>query len=364
MLTVTATNLPRLMNCNGSRLMGGAPPPVNPDDSVKDEGNAADWLVGEVHSGRFTVEELIDRKAPNGVYITPEMVEYLEEYLKWVMRGGHTEFDTSHACANWQINGRADHVLYDNKTKTLYISDLKYGWGIVEPEMNWTLVSHAISWIGQHTGHRCVETVVLQIFQPRPHHAEGRTRSWTIDREKLNELYVQINQTLSDPSDILNTGEHCYGCPSLAFCPAARKAEMNAIDASEKAFTDEIDNDNLTFQLDHLKRAKKVLEQLEKAYIDLAMNRLKQGEVIQNYAVENNLANRSWKSHVTSEFMNILTGEEVCKKTLITPKQAEGKGVSPEVVANLTERKPKGFKLVRVDANARAKKLFNQKEGN
>ncbi len=358
MLTVTADKLPRFMACNGSRLMGGAMPPIEADDTVRDEGNAADWLVGQVHSGAHAAEELVDRKAPNGVYITAEMVDFLEEYLKWVSQGGHVEIDTSHAGENWQVNGRADHAVYYETNRTLYIADLKFGWSIVEPENNWTLISHAVGWFRKYG--RQVDHVVFMIFQPRPHHPAGRVRSWSITGAELFAFALQIGQTLSFPNDMLNTGSHCYRCPALAICPAARKAQMNAIDTSERAFIDNIDNDNLSFQLDHLKRAIKVLEQMEDAYSELALYRLKDGQVVKNYSVENELTNRAWQDHVTPEFAQILTGKDLTKKQLITPAQAEKMGVAKEVVASLTERRQKGFKLIRVDADTKAKKLFNQ----
>jgi hypothetical protein len=357
MLIVTATDLPRLMACNGSRLMGGANPPVDSDNVVRDEGNAADWLVQQIYNGHFTAEELIDRKAPNGIYITAEMVEFLEPYIH---RPGVIELDTSHAGANWQVNGRADRVNYIRETATLKVDDLKYGWSIVEPEENWTLISHVMGFMAQNPSYP-VERAELTIFQPRPHHPDGPVRTWHIDRARIAELYAQMNATLSNPTDILNTSPNCYRCPALAICPAARKAQMNGIEASENAFVDNIDNDNLSFQLDHVARAMKLLKQMHDAYSELALYRLKAGQVVRNYSVENELANRSWLDHVTPEFMQMITGKDISQKQLISPAQAEKMGITPEVVSAMTTRKQKGFKLARVDADKKAKKLFGGK---
>lgn len=359
MLTVTATELPRLMACNGSRLMGSSTSLVQTDDTVRDEGNAAHWLVEQVHAGHFTVEELIDRKAPNGIYITSEMVGYLEEYLKAIREGGYVEIDTSHGTLSWQINGRADLAKYHAPTKHLRIADLKYGWSIVEPENNWTLISHAIGYIAQHNLE--FSTITFTIYQPRAYHPAGRIRSWQIDHEQLKELWKQLATTLTTPNDILNTGKHCYNCPALATCPAARKAQMNAVDASEKAFVDEIDNEELSFQLDHMKRAIDVLKQQEKAYNEEALNRIKQGQIVNNYSLDHELTNRMWQKHVNPDLMKILTGKDLGKKQdLITPAEAERRGVSKEVVAPFVERCNKGVKLIRMDANTKANKLFNQ----
>lgn len=363
MLTVTATDLPRLMACNGSRLMGGGQPPIQGDDAVRSEGNAVDWLVGQVFNRIHTAEELIDRKAPNGVYITLEMVEYLEEYLKAIGTVGNgvmIERDTSFTRADrWQINGRADLLCYDAANAHLTVGDLKYGWAIVEPEENWALISHAIGFMQQNPAIP-VASITFVIYQPRPHHPAGRVRSWPIDVKHLRQLAIQLDEMLCNPSDLLRTSQHCYRCPALATCPAARKAQMNGIDAAEMAFVDNIDNDTLSFQLDHLKRASKMLEQLEKAYGELALFRMKQGQVIQNYSIENELTNRQWMDHLTPEFVEILTGKELTKKQLITPAQAEKLGVAKDVVNTLTERRQKGFKIVRADANAKAQQMFGK----
>lgn len=363
MLIVTATDLPRLMSCNGSRLMGGAMPPVETNDAVRDEGNAAHWVVQKIWLGEFTAEELIDRKAPNGIYVTSEMMEYLDEYIKAATsnKTNAIEIDMSHNFgAVWQVNGRADLVKYNPVEYHLEIADLKYGWSIVEPENNWTLISHIFGFMVQNPKLR-VDTAMITIYQPRPHHANGRVRSWPISRAQLNELYEQLNNTLSNPSDALNTSPHCYRCPALAICPAARKAQFNAIEASEKAFVDNIDNVNLSFQLDHLARAQKFLDQIYDAYSELALHRMKEGQIIQNYSIENEMTNRVWKEGVTPELIQMMTGRDLTKKKeLITPAQAEKQGVPKEVVAAFTERRQKGFKLIRANANDKAKKMFGE----
>lgn len=363
MLSVIATDLPRLIPCNGSRLMAATLPAVDAADASKDEGNAVHWLVAQIHAGKFTPKTIVGQKSPEGIFITSEMVEHVQEYINET-RHGEVEADTSHGGNGWYVRGRADAVVYDPMGGHLTIAELKYGWRIVEPEMNWTLISHVAGFIANNPD-KPVHTIDLMIFQPRPHHYAGDVRSWRIGVGDFAELYNKMAATLQSPDNMLHTGEiQCHYCPALATCPAARKAQFNAIEASEKAFSDQIDNDNLSFQLDHLKRASAMLKDLEKAYSELALYRVKGGDIVPNYSLETELTNRNWKTDLTPEFVEALTGKDLTKKQLITPKQAENAGVSKEVVAALTERHNKGVKLVRVDADAKAKKLFNQPKGN
>lgn len=363
MLSVIATDLPRLINCNGSRLMGATLPPVDAADANKDEGNAVHWLAAQIHNGKFTAETIVGQQSPEGIFITSEMVDNVEDYLT-AIAGGVVEIDTSHSGNGWHVGGRADAAVYYPARQHLTIGELKYGWRIVEPEMNWTLISHVAGFIANNPD-KPVQTIDLTVFQPRPHHFEGPVRTWPISISKFAELYNRMAATLQSPDDLLHTGEiQCHYCPALATCPAARAAQFNAIEASGKAFSDQIDNDNLSFQLDHLKRASAVLKDLEKAYGELALYRVKQGQIVPNYSTEAELTNRNWKENLTPEFVQILTGKDLSKKQLITPAQAEKAGVSKEVVAALCGRHNKGVKLVRVDADAKAKKAFKPLKGN
>ena len=356
MLTVTATELPRLISCNGSRLMGDGVAPSDTDTTDRDKGIAAHWFVQQRHAGNQVVA--CGSKAPNGIYITVEMIGYLEEYIADT-REAEIEVDTSFGAKNWHINGRSDAIHYNPGTQHLNICELKYGWHIVEPKNDWTLIAHAIGWMLKNPD-KPIQTITFTIYQPRPHHHISRVRTWNIDIQKLGELHAVIKGTLTLPNDELNSGPiQCYRCPHVTNCPAARQAEYNSIEASEMAFVDEIDNVELSFRLDQVSRALSVLKEQEKAYNDLALHRIKKGDIVKNYSLINDMTNLLWKDHVTPEIVQMITGEDLTTKKLITPTQAKNKGVSEGVIASMAERRNKGAKLVRMDADDKAKKMFN-----
>jgi len=328
------------------------------DNTVRNEGNAAHWLVEQVFKGNFEAVELIDRKAYNGEYITSEMVDYVEDYIEILKSsiGGEIEFDTSYSGQNWTVNGRADNLYY-NPNGTLIIRDLKYGYRLIEPEKNWILISHAVGFILKNPD-KIVGEVVFEIHQPRQWHHLGTVRTANYSVQEIREFSAVINNTLSSLNDELHTGSHCINCPAVAHCHAARKAELNAIDASATVFDDNISNENLDYQLDNLGRAMEVLKERKKAFEELAIDRIKSGAVINNYDVETALSNRAWKKGITPAFIKNMSGIDVSQPKLITPKQAENAGVNKEFVKSLTTRHNKGVKLVRVDANKKAQKMF------
>lgn len=368
MLTVTADELPRLMACNGSRLMEGFKSSIAVTDTDRQEGIAAHWLIEQVFNKRFGLDELVDRQAPNGVFITAEMIDNVTPYLQLIGEKGAIEYVTSFMGGGntpWQVSGRADHVSAAHGVVS--VTDFKYGWNIVEPENNWTLIAHAIGYCLNLVHHnnvnleRDVKAVEFVIVQPRPYHPAGHIRKHTITVQQLITYHKQLDAVLKNPNDALNTSQHCKHCPAMVSCPAFSKAQMNAIDASETAFNDSIPNDSLSFMLDTIKRAQEVLSQAHKAYVDLATHRLREGQIVPNYAAQTELTNRQWKDFITPEIMQTMTGKDLTKKQLLTPSQVEKAGVPKEVVDSLCERRNKGFKLVRIETEKLANKLFNLK---
>lgn len=363
MLIVTADNLPRLMNCNGSRNMAASfPADWNQFDAVdhttSDEGIAADWLASAVFNGA-DLNSLINSKHSNGVIITAEMAEHVQNYLLSI-NSGEMQAETTFAnLPLWRVGARCDHREFDHIRNILKITDLKYGRRLVEPEMNWTLIAHAVG--------TCVNEgitpvkIVLRIFQPRAYHPDGVLREWEISYPELLALYDQINNTLSNPSDTLHTGlSWCRHCHALATCPAARAASMNAIDATSLQFSDELTNDVVAFELDTLRSAQATLASRLTALEEMAAYRLKSGAIIPNYAVETQLAHTRFKPGISAMTLTIASGIDCTKPGMITPAEFKRRGGSQTVYDALTERPITGFKLVRASADKRAKKLFNR----
>lgn len=359
MLKVNASDLNRIMHCNGSLFMQPDVILSEQDNTIREEGNAAHWLALTAFTGEFTVEELIDRKAPNGIYITDDIAEHVSDYLSAIDVSPDAArfmgYENIIGNEKWRVNGRADHISVCGNI--LNIDDFKYGYTIVEPEMNWTLISHALGYITQNYGF--IPSVInFTIHQPRAPHRDGRIRTWSIDYNKLLELNSILNNTLSAPTTICQTGPHCYKCPSTRGCVARQDAEMSAIERAHDAFYAEINNDDLSERLDLIDRAMKLLKQSQTAYQELAIHRITKGEVLENYTLEKDQTNRLLVESVTPEMSRVLFGEKSLKIETKSPRQIEQSGIPSDIVNLFTERRSKGKKLVRVSADKRAKRFF------
>lgn len=360
MIRTDATNLPRLMRCIGSRILTPMVPTFENDTTVRDEGNAAHWLAYSVGQMGNSFSDLLGTKAPNGIFITDEIVDHVQEYIEYIATRftvfAAMEYETSFNGEGFEIVGRADHIAHSETV--LFVDDFKYGWRISEPENNWTLISHAIGFIIR-TGF-VPQEIVFTIHQPRPMHRLGKTRFWKISYPQLLDLYGEIQARLGNPSDELTTGPHCAKCPALYPCPAARMAGLNALEISEIAFNEELDNTQLSHEIDTLDRAQKALTDRLDALKEVAKHRLIKGEIINNYALDRSLGNTTWKKEVTPEIMKALTGIDCTVAKLATPNQIKARGVPEIAVKALTYRPETGIKLVRTTADQQARRTLKK----
>lgn len=365
MINLNASDLPRIMVCNGSVFMNEPELISSGDNTVRNEGLSAHWLVEQVHSGKFEAYELIDRKSPYGTYITTEMVDFLERYLQDIGThdtGSVIEYRNAYSFEGGIVSGRADVIKHYPNVKTFFVADLKYGWSIVEPVNNWTLISHAIGFLQQNPDAE-IENFVFAIYQPRPYHRDGIYRTLEVNRKEFDILSNTLLTTLSNlRTELITDVNVCRKCPHFTSCPAARKANMNAIDVTEQLFDDTLSNDQLMIELTKLENAYDLIKGMKNSYVELAEYRLKNGQQIKGYGLEYQVSNTSWIDGVTPQALLMLTGEEYSVKKLMTPTQAKREGLSEEVFTSLTERRKIGVRLTKLDVNDKATKLFGKKE--
>lgn len=350
------------MQCFGSSQMPVIVPSVDDDQTVRDEGNAAHYMAQMVFTGQATLEQLTGHRAYNGTVMDADMARHVKHYLE-SLDCGEMEVVTSFGNDRWQVNARADHISwrchpndqYENPI-TLTVDDFKYGRRLVEPDMNWTLIAHAVGYC--QTKNIMPDEIVLRIHQPRRYHPDGPLREWRISYRELCDLYLQIDQRLSVGDTTLRTGPACAKCQANATCPAFREASMNAIDAASVLFSDDMPAEALSAELDLLEHASSVINDRLKALKELTLHRLRQGDVIPMYAADTQYAHRKFK--FDAQALKVWTGIDATEPKLITPAEYERRGVPEGLLKLLTERPVTGIKLIRVDPSKRAERLLKK----
>lgn len=353
MLSTTATELPRIMKCIGSRLMPAALP-ADYDLEPRLEGNAADWLAEQLFNG---ADVPVGTKAPNGWVVTDDMLEHVRLYLD-ALDCGDMQVVTTFAGDGWEVRGRADHIKY--RDGVLTVDDLKYGHRIVSPVENWTLLAHAIGWCQQSVAAGTApHTVVLRIIQPRPYHVDGPVREWRCSYADLIGYYRAIADRLINPDNTLTSGiEQCVRCHARYDCPAFDRSAWNALDVMMDAFHDDMPNNVLAYEHEQFQHAEQIIKTKREATEELMTYRIKSGQVIEGYALEQRHGQRKWAAGMTGALLSAATGVSLTKDGVVTPAEAERRGVDPAVVASLTTRPLIGAKLSKVDPNAMVRRVF------
>ena len=135
----------------------------------------------------------------------------------WVEHG----FDLSHIFPG--CHGTADVVIYNPIKKLLIVIDYKHGAGIlVDVEENLQLQYYGLGALTTLKEIGDIETVKLQVIQPRIDHADGYTRSWNIDSLDLFDFAIDLQKfakATTEKNAPLVPGEHCRFCVAAAICP-------------------------------------------------------------------------------------------------------------------------------------------------
>lgn len=361
MLKVTATELPRVMQCDGPVTLAEHTLPQSGELSEDQiEGNAAHRLMQMALLSEPDCSQFVGQTVNDNYIITDDMAEYLQPHVDWIKL--QDQFYTEQP-ASWfpwgddriTVAGRADIIGVSGND--LHVHDLKYGWRVVEPKNNWTLISHAIGW--------CIangfqpDNVHFTIHQPRPWHAEGSIRTWSINVNQLQNLKNAIRDRLSAIGNTITTGTHCYRCPVAHACPSVRLAALAAVDVSVSSAGEPLDGSQLGHELALLERAKQVLDIRYKSLSAQAEGLMRAGNVVTGYGLEYAYGRDAWNKGVDAETVKLLTGVDVSTASLLTPKQAIKKGASEDIIAQLSGKPSRGFKVVPMDIQAQAKKLFS-----
>jgi hypothetical protein len=355
-LTIRCSGLARPMVCAGSLFFTDLP--AEEDSAPAKEGTAAGEYLQHLLEGTKD----IPTHAKNGVmfdndikFFTTDIALEIqnrnfgpvvcEQRLDWQTRSGI-----------W-IRGQADVAADDGND--LYIDDLKYGWGIVEAKDNRQLLGYAIGEVMRRQ--KTFRRIHMTIRQPRPHHEEGPTRTWTLTYEQLLGYKEQIEtrmQEIAAGEKRLVTTSKCRYCPAAVKCPALNKAFYRGVEYMHEFMQDDIDEKELSHQLDLVNRVSDILKIKQDSLKALAIDRIKNGAIIPGYINEASYGDRKWKPGISPDVIKTLTGKDVLEQTMLSPAKAEKIGIPKEFVNSLVDRHFLGNKLVKKDATVSGNKIF------
>lgn len=366
----------RWVHCPGSVIMEERFPEPGRSEAAE-EGTASHFVASESLTGQAIPSP--GQTAPNGVILTPEMIEAAEVYVQAVAKaapaGGplHVEKALRVGRVHPECWGTPDLWYYVPALWELHVWDYKYGFGIVEPFENWQGICYAggaLDIVAANMGQPVAlidqrVTVVIHIVQPRPFHAVGPVREWRVKASDLRGYYNRLEGAAAEalganPRTV--SGDYCRYCSARHACPAAQKAAMFAVDYTDQAAAEELSPEALAIELRTLQRAAKAIEYRLAGLESQAIATLQGGGHVPGFSIQSGSGRPSWTVPASEIFaLGELFGLDLRKPPeAVTPAQAKKAGLDAAMVAAYSKAEGSGIKLV-ATGNSLAAQVFKQR---
>jgi hypothetical protein len=260
--------------------------------------------------------------------------------------------------------GTTDAWVYSQEHDQLIIWDLKYGFRVVEPVDNWQLICYVIG-IADRLGCFNPDTKIhIRIYQPRAPHRLGIHRRWKTTWKDLWSHQITLKSFAADAlgnSPPTRPGAHCRYCRARHTCSALSLEAVAAAEYVRTPMPQELGGQGLAVELAILEAAQRTLEYRLTAIQEQAIRRIRAGETVPGYQVGHGRGSVVWtKPDEIAGILEHLTGIDI-RKGLMTPKQAQEAGISPETIRDYSKHQPGKQTLRPVDTTA-ARMVFGGRD--
>jgi hypothetical protein len=278
----------------------------------------AEWLGNKTVIDGFTIE------------CNQEMVDGVNLYLATVREDRHPgdveqiELSLTPALVTLHpdLGGTADFVRYRPSTKSLCVTDFKYGAGVlVDVVDNKQLKVYALGVLLSMTA--LVKDITLRIVQPRIDTEEGTVRDYHFTALEVLDFVAQVEEaaiaTQHPDAPLVASTAACKWCPARVTCPELEK-QQHALVTAEFTATKLYDPAKLAAALDAIP----MVESRIKALREFAYIAAERGNPPPGYKLVNKLARRKWVSAATvGEILEQEPGDWYEPRTLKSPAQVE-----------------------------------------
>jgi hypothetical protein len=322
-------------------------------------------------------QALVGVKADNGIIITDEMFDaaltYVNQVIKVVKDKKHLHIEVrvdARMTIDPEAWGTADAIYYDVATNTLHIWDFKFGHASVKAIENYQLIGYAQAACETFNYTKLNPRLVLCIVQPRCYDGLGPVRTWETCFDNLRGYINQMRHQITKyrmRETTLDTGEHCRDCQARYLCPASQQAAANGIDYSTKTIAQEMTPEALAYEKTLVDIAHDRLKQRKIAIDAEVENRIRKGEFIPGFVMEEKLGSKAWKIPVSEVKLigEIFAIDVIKSETCLTPTQTiasmKAKGMDPSVLSMYYNTPTAGMRLVSNDGT-KAKNIFSQEK--
>lgn len=338
-------------NCPAQPLMASRVPQEEPGDPAR-EGTCAAWVAEMVLTGqRERCIAMIGESHENGWLVEADMASMVQGYVDNLRsHGDGPVVAEKHVKLNAMIQGTPDGFAVADGN-TLFVDDLKYGYGVVEPYRNTQVGCYMGALLNDHPH---IARVVIGIYQPRAWHPLGHYRTWEISRAEAEAFVAEIEiagAACQDTNAAAQAGAHCDYCPAAATCSALAGAVYQSHDLLAAQHQRHMTAEEARRELRFLDDAEAMLKARKNAVTAEVTARIGRGETFRGWHLQQAVGHRRWKDGITPEMIETMTGVDVVKRDTVTPAQAEALGIPHEVVEVMTEKPTLAPKLKPVPKN-------------
>lgn len=336
------------------------------------EGNAAHWVFAEMLAGRQVTEGM---QAPNGVYVTDEMIEGAELVVDTVrarIPAGvplYVEQPVAIARIHPQCWGTPDIWAAILQAATLEVIDYKFGHRFVDEYENdqgvaYTagILDHLAETLGKAPGllDQAIK-VNFTVIQPRCYYKGAPVRTWSVQasdlRAHINILSNAAAVALA-PNPPAVTNSECQDCPGRHACPALQQAAYHDAEFAVKSSPVELPPVAASLELRMLERAYERLGARVEGLREAVATHIRQGHSVPYHRAEQGYGRQQWTMPVDQVLaMGQLMGVDLSKPGVKTPKQAQKAGVDEAVIKAYSITPLGQIKLVS-DNPADARRVF------
>lgn len=256
--------------------------------------------------------------------------------------------------------GTADCIVYNPNKKELLVSDFKNGAGeYVDVTDNKQAKCYALgATLLPELAGKEINTIRLQIIQPRIKTSEGVIRDYTIDAFELSDFFFELRdicERAAKKNAPLASGSHCKFCNAKPMCPELRSKafdlatkEFDCVPKADGSLPIPSDPEKLAKALKWAPILKSWIDSVYKYAYQLAIA----GKSVEGFKLVEKRATRKWKDELkVIEIMRSANfkDEEIFETKLKSPAQVE-KGLKSKedkaFIQKFIEKKSSGLKLV------------------
>lgn len=363
----------RRVQCPMSTMAEARFPDEDRDEAA--EGEAAHWGLAEMLAGHVIAEGQI---APNGVYLTLEMIEAAEVMHDDIVREltpyglvpsqGQIEQRVTIPRVHPQSFGTPDFRIWVQPyggAPTLLLYDFKFGRRYVEVYENWQLIEYVagvLTEAGVSGANDRGVSVRCKIVQPRSYHSTGPVREWAFTasdiRAHINTASNAAHEALG-ANPVARTGPECRDCKARRACPTLQASGYNCVDESSRGQPAELPPEALALELRILTAASDRLQARLDGLQQQAVSMLKAGKRVPGMGLEYGNGRARWTKPAANVIaLGRMSGVDIAKPPEpMTPKQAEAAGFPLAMFPGLVET-PRGDAKLVPDTDAKLARVF------